>query len=105
MDGECVSPVLCLVQELSIHEQQHKQVKVWKQKSYLWALTEWLLSWINYWTCLLMLSLDIVYRKSGAETLIVAITLRMPRDSDPLAGPTGDDQGTSNATIIVHCVK
>ena len=52
-----------------------------------------------------MLSLDIVYRKSGAETLIVAITLRMPRDSDPLAGPTGDDQGTSNTTIIVHCVK
>ena len=32
MDGERVSPVLCLVQELSIHEQQHKQVKVWKQK-------------------------------------------------------------------------
>ena len=52
-----------------------------------------------------MLSLDIVYRKSGAETLIAAITLRMPRDSDPLAGPTGDDQGTSNTTIIVHCVK
>ena len=44
-----------------------------------------------------MLSLDIVYRKSGAETLIVAITLRMPRDSDLLTGPTGDDQGTSNA--------
>ena len=84
MDGERVSLVLCLAQELSIHEQQHKQVKVWKQKSYLWALTKWLLSWINHRTCLLMLSLDIVYRKSGAGTLIVAITLRMPRDSDLL---------------------
>ena len=53
----------------------------------------------------MMLSLVIVYRKSGAGTLIVAITLRMPRDSDLLTGPTGDDQGTSNATIIIHCVK
>ena len=68
-------------------------------------MTEWLLNWINYWTRLMMLSLDIVYRKSGAGTLIVTITLRMPRDSDLLTGPTGDDQGTSNRTIIIHCVK
>ena len=27
----------------------------------------------------------------------MALTLRMPRDSDLLSGPTGDDQGTSNA--------
>ena len=32
MDGRRVSLVLRLVQELSIHEQQHKQVKVRKQK-------------------------------------------------------------------------
>ena len=68
-------------------------------------MTEWLLNWINYWTRLMMLSLDIVYRKSGAGTLIVAITLRMPRDSDLPTGPSGDDQGTSNTTIIIHCVK
>ena len=35
-------------------------------------------------------------QKSGAEIYIVAITLRMPRDSDLLSGPTGDDQGTGN---------
>ena len=32
MDGKRVSLVQHLVQELSIREQQHKQVKVWKQK-------------------------------------------------------------------------